>query len=112
MDLIEEVAALVGLYEGCASCHKDGLIYAYICPAGYATQGYGLRVKDLNVPPITKEVAKERFKTVLPVYIKHAVKQSPNLVYHPQRLVAISSFISLSYSSSSAIFRSLSRLFY
>ena len=27
---------------------------AYICPGGYATQGYGHLVKSLNVPPIDK----------------------------------------------------------
>jgi len=28
---------------------------AYICPAGFATQGFGHLVKSLGVPPITRE---------------------------------------------------------
>ena len=93
VDIVDTLVDFIGNFEGCANCKKDGLIYAYLCPAGYPTQGYGLLVKDLNVPPITKEEAKNRFKKVLPTYISHAIRLSPNIATDPKRLLAITSFI-------------------
>lgn len=93
MTIVDEVADFIGPSEGCANCKKDGLIYAYICPAGYPTQGYGLRVKDMSVPPITKEEALLRFKKVIPTYVSHALNLSPNLKNHPKRLIAVTSFV-------------------
>jgi GH24 family phage-related lysozyme (muramidase) len=91
--IIDDIANFVGASEGCANCKKDGLVHVYLCPAGYATQGYGIRVKDLNVPPITKEEALKRFKNVIPKYVQHALYHSPSLASHPSRLIAITSFI-------------------
>jgi lysozyme len=93
MSIIDEIAAFIAPFEGCANCKKDGLIHVYLCPAGYPTQGYGIRVKDMTVPPITKEEAMRRFKNVLPTYLKLALQHSPRLIRHPARLVAITSFI-------------------
>lgn len=92
-DLIQEIADFVGPFEGCHDCKKDGLIYPYVCPAGYPTQGYGLLVKSMSVPPITQQEALMRFKAVIPVYMDHALRLSPNLHEHPDRLIAITSFI-------------------
>lgn len=92
-DLVQELADFIGPLEGCADCRKDGLIYPYICPAGYPTQGYGLLVKDLTVPPITQEEALRRFKLAIPLYIEHALRLSPRLIQHPDALIAITSFI-------------------
>ena len=93
MDVIDRLADFIATHEGCANCKKDGLIHAYLCPAGYPTQGYGIRVKSLDVPPITKEYALYKFKQVLPIYVKHAITLSPNLVNYPDKLIAVSSFI-------------------
>ena len=92
-DLVQEIADFIGPMEGCCKLHKDGLIHAYLCPAGYPTQGYGLLVEDLNVPPITKEEAFRRFKEVIPFYIKQALYYSPILLLYPDKLIAIVSFI-------------------
>jgi len=91
MAFIDELADFIAIYEGCANCKRDGLIHAYICPAGYATQGYGIRVKNMSVPPITQEEAMRRFKKVLRVYIKDALKYSPELTGN--QLLAITSFV-------------------
>lgn len=92
-DLVQELADFIGPLEGCADCRKDGLIYPYICPAGYPTQGYGLLVKDMKAPPITQEEALRRFKLAIPLYIEHALRLSPRLVQHPDALIAVTSFI-------------------
>ncbi len=93
MSLIDDIATFVGEFEGCANCKKDGLIYPYICAAGYPTQGWGLRVKDMSVPPITPEEALRRFKNVIPTYVGYALLHSPHLAKHPARLIAVTSFI-------------------
>lgn len=44
-------------FEGLHRVGPDGLVYPYLCPAGYPTQGYGRVVKSMSVPPITVETA-------------------------------------------------------
>ena len=39
---------------------NDGLIYPYLCPAGYPTQGWGTRVQSMSSPPMTQEEADRR----------------------------------------------------
>lgn len=90
-DLVQEIADFIAVHEGCHKC-KGNLIYPYICPAGYWTQGYGLLVKK-DSPPITREEALRRFKQVIPLYINHVLKYSPHLANHPDRLIAITSFV-------------------
>lgn len=52
-------------FEGLHRVGSDGLIYPYICPAGYATQGYGTvwrpdgKQVTMSDPSITKEQAYE-----------------------------------------------------
>lgn len=52
-------------FEGLHRVGADGLIYPYICPAGYPTQGYGTvwrpdgRRVTMDDPPITEAVAAE-----------------------------------------------------
>jgi lysozyme len=87
-DLLQELADFICPFEGCHKVGKDGLVYPYICPTGHPTQGYGILVKDMNVPPITKEEALKRFKLVAPQYISSALKYSPNLVSDTTRLIA------------------------
>lgn len=87
-----ELIALGKLFEGLAKMGADGLVHAYLCPAGYPTQGIGLRVSSLAVPPITPAEAERRFVAVLPRYIAQALKSCPRLVGEPRRLAAITDF--------------------
>jgi len=93
MTTIEAIAEFIGPFEGCHRVGKDTLVYPYICPAGYATQGYGLLVKDMSVTPITKDEALARFMRVIPLYIAHAYRLSPILASNQKELIAITSFI-------------------
>lgn len=84
---------LVQEFEGCHRVGKDGLVYPYICPAGYPTQGWGVRVESMDVPPITQEEADVKLLQVLPGYTMAALRLSPVLASHPNKLAAVSSFI-------------------
>ena len=83
---------LIMRFEGCHKL-KDGLIYPYLCPAGVPTQGWGVVVKSMDVPPITKEQADAQLEAILPVYQLAALKLCPVLVDHPKRLAAITDFV-------------------
>lgn len=91
MDIIDRIAEFIGPFEGLHKIGPDGLVYPYICPTGHPTQGYGLLVKDLKVPPITKDMALIQFKAAIPRYIKSALQYSPKLT--GSQLVALVSFI-------------------
>lgn len=74
-------------FEGLHRVGKDGLVYPYICPAGYPTQGYGTvyrpdgRKVTMQDPPITKEVAKEWLVIeLLRTYAPGVVRQCPGLL--------------------------------
>ena len=60
---LDVAVALCKQFEGLHRLGKDGLIYPYICPAGYATIGWGTVYKPdgskitMEHPPITREVA-------------------------------------------------------
>lgn len=85
---------LVRRFEGCHKKRRDGLIYPYICPAGYATQGWGLLVLDMNAPPITQEEADRRMIAAVPAYVQMAVRLAPNLrKAPPEMLCAIADFV-------------------
>jgi lysozyme len=64
----------------------------YICPAGYWTIGYGVLCQS-DHPEITQDEAEAMLAKILPGYIAHALRLSPGLVEHPDRLTAISDFI-------------------
>lgn len=87
------VLALIKEFEGCHRIGKDGLVYPYICPAGYPTQGWGLVVADLDVAPITREEADEQLLQVIPGYAMAALRLSPVLASHPNKLAAVTSFV-------------------
>ena len=81
---------LLSVLEPAEGCHKvkvDGLVYPYVCPAGYWTQGYGLLCKK-NDPPITKEEARARLLARIPYYAGKAFELSPVLIWAPAQLVA------------------------
>jgi len=54
---------------------------AYICPAGFATQGYGHLVKSLNVPPITKEQGEIWLAQDLQTALKGTLQVCPVLAF-------------------------------
>ena len=60
---LDVAVALCKQFEGLHRLGKDGLIYPYICPAGYATIGWGTVYKPdgskvtMEHPPITRETA-------------------------------------------------------
>lgn len=84
---------LVQEFEGLHRIGKDGLIYPYLCPAGYPTQGWGIVVQSMDVPPITREEADVKLLQVLPGYSMDAIRLSPILAKHPTKLAAVSSFV-------------------
>ena len=84
---------LVQRFEGCHRKRPDGLIEPYLCPAGLPTQGWGVVVPSLDVPPISQDMADAILRRDLPRYMADALKASPILAAHPSRLAAITSFV-------------------
>ena len=84
---------LIKPFEGCHKRLPNGLIAPYMCPAGYPTQGWGIVVPSMNVPPITREMADAILMRELPRYMVEALKASPVLATYPNRLAAINSFV-------------------
>lgn len=83
---------LISRWEGLASIKPDGLVYPYICPAGYPTQGFGRRVQSMTNPPITRKTAGEWLAEDLGKYENAVLSQIPNLKKFPLTLAAIISF--------------------
>lgn len=77
---------LIKPFEGLHKLRGD-MVHPYICPAGYATQGYGLLVEDMNVPPITRDEAEARLDAAIPYYAELAFKHCPTLKDAPSGLV-------------------------
>jgi lysozyme len=74
-------------FEGLHRVGKDGLVYPYICPAGYPTQGYGTvwrpdgRKVTMQDPPITREVAEQWLKIeLLNTYAPGVIRHCPGLL--------------------------------
>lgn len=74
-------------FEGLHRVGKDGLVYPYICPAGYATIGYGTvyrpdgRKVTMDDPPITKDIAAEWLVIELVnTYAPGVIRQCPGLL--------------------------------
>ena len=74
-------------FEGLHRVGKDGLIYPYICPAGFPTQGYGTvfrpdgRKVSMDDMPITKETAEQWLKCeLINNYASGVVRQCPILL--------------------------------
>ena len=75
----ETLLVLLRRYEGLHKVKKDGLVHPYLCPAGYPTQGYGRLVKDLSVPPITREQAEIWLVEDAARHLNMALALSPTL---------------------------------
>ena len=73
-------------FEGLHERRRDGLIYPYICPAGYWTQGYGILCRKED-PPITADEAERRLLAAVPVYVNGALSVCPNLREHPPEVL-------------------------
>lgn len=86
--MIKWLLGLIKPFEGLHKKLPDGKIGPYICPAGYATQGFGLLVKDMNVPAISEAEAERRLVAALPYYIGETLKLAPNLSRHPPQVLA------------------------
>jgi lysozyme len=86
---MDTLVALVQQFEGLHRVEGD-LIYPYLCPAGYPTQGWGLRVASMDVPPITVEEADERLRLALRIYVEKTMRICPNV--EGDRLAALSDF--------------------
>jgi lysozyme len=85
---------LIKPFEGLAKKLGNGLIGPYICPAGYPTQGWGLLVANLAVPPITTQEAEARLDAAIPYYVDVAFTLSPSLVRAtPEQIAAVVDFI-------------------
>lgn len=74
-------------FEGLHRVGPDGLIYPYICPAGYPTQGYGTvwrpdgRKVTMDDAPITRETALQWLTSeLLHKYAPGTVRQCPGLL--------------------------------
>jgi lysozyme len=66
----------------------------YICPAGYATQGFGHLVKSLSVPPITREQGEEYLEKDLRDALQGTIRVCPLLLTVPETwLGAIVDFV-------------------
>lgn len=91
--------ALCRYFEGLHKVGADGLIYPYLCPAGYWTQGYGTvirpdgrRVAETD-PPISTQTAEQWLAHELRcTYMLGVLRASPLLAAHPKRLGAITDF--------------------
>jgi lysozyme len=82
---------LIARFEGLHRIRRDGLVHPYICPAGYATQGYGRLVASLDVPPIGQELAEAWLAEDTLTAMRQALALSPGL--EGPRLDAIASFV-------------------
>lgn len=90
---LEVAEKLIKHFEGCHKRLPNGTIGPYICPAGYPTQGWGIVVPSMDVPPITQEVADSILRREIPRYMSQALAASPVLAKHPEKLGAITSFV-------------------
>lgn len=92
-DILRSLVPLVKVSEGLYRIKVDGLVYPYICPAGYPTQGFGILVSGMDAPAITKAEAERRLFIALPKYIKDTLIICPRLAtLGPNAIAAVSDF--------------------
>lgn len=96
---IEIAADLCRRFEGLHRRGKDGLIYPYICPAGYPTIGYGTVYKPngtvvtMQDQPISIETAEAwLMHELIHTFMAGVLRASPGLLKHPRALAAITDF--------------------
>jgi lysozyme len=77
-----------------AMCFEGFFAKAYICPAGFATQGFGHLVQSLSVPPITREQGEIWLAQDLQDALHGTIRTCPILVTVPETwLGAIVDFV-------------------
>ena len=77
---------IVKQFEGCK-------LKAYKCPAGVWTCGWGSTGPDVTENTVwTQQQADDRLERDLGRFINGVVRTSPNLMAHPNRLAAVTSF--------------------
>lgn len=84
LDIAEE---LCRRFEGLHRVGPEGMVYPYVCPAGYPTQGYGTvyrpdgRKVSMQDAPITKETAEAWLKhELLKTYAPGVIRLCPGLL--------------------------------
>lgn len=85
--MVEVLLLLIKRFEGLHRLH-EGLVYPYICPAGFWTQGWGMLVKDGSASPITHEQADAQLIACLPFYTKATFDLCPRLYLEPPEVGA------------------------
>ena len=93
MKIPVQLILLIKHFEGLARLVK-GMVYPYLCPAGYPTRGFGIRVRDMNVGPVTPSQAEQDLIALLPIYTDHVIRLCPILALpgNEARLAAITDF--------------------
>ena len=87
MYIMQHLLPLLKRFEGLHQLHQ-GLVYPYICPAGFWTQGWGMLVKDGSAPPITPAQADAQLIACLPGYVKATFDLCPHLYLEPPQVAA------------------------
>lgn len=90
--IIAEAQELIKGAEGLHKQGKDGLIYPYICPAGYPTIGWGHVVENMQHPALTIDQCQLLFEGDISRFAKGVIRQCLVLIAHPYKLGAITSF--------------------
>lgn len=75
--------------------HFEGLhLKPYLCPAGVWTIGYGSTGADITAKTkkVTPEWAETRMKADAARFVREALRASPILAEHPEKLCAIADF--------------------
>lgn len=81
-------------FEGLHRVGKDGLVYPYLCPAGFPTIGYGHLLASMATPAITTGAAELLLHQDASKHLALALSLSPGLANEPQgRLDAIADFV-------------------
>lgn len=84
---------LVKRFEGLHRVGKDGLVYPYLCPAGFPTIGYGRRVKDMSHPPISVNTAELWLLEDVGSAVSATIRLCPVLAFHENKLAAVADFV-------------------
>lgn len=80
-------------FEGLHRVGKDGLVYPYLCPAGFPTIGYGRRVKDMSHPPISVNTAELWLLEDVGSAVMATIRLCPVLAFHEYKLAAVADFV-------------------
>lgn len=92
--MLEAALDIAKRFEGLHRVGTDGLIYPYICPAGFPTIGYGRLVASLTHPPITRATAEAWLIEDMEKAAMATVRLVPALIGEPpERISAIADFV-------------------